>query len=477
MMGKGSIKRKVVVVSLFLLVPALIAICPHTAQAGKFEKLMKKIKWRDNIVERLTAKEWRPPRGWEFIAKKVKEISWLNAGALKYDPAIVIHQKKFAERTGIKVKNIVTPDTAIGSKAISMFTARSGAATAIHLSPGDAMDFARAGWTQTIDQMWSDESKTLYAPGAIFNCTYQGHMYAVPAMGRTHQLLYRKDLLQKYVGTTKPPETWQELIDYGKKLTVDTNGDGNPDIWGFVYYATTDACAWQIQQMMYLQGVRARNIVDAKGVAHYDTPEGIRALQFLTDLVQRYKISPPGVINYWDVDLYTMFMAGKVAMAVTNNWVNFKLVSDKEKFPSDKWGIAALPACGGWDGGPKGSHYPRVDAYSAAINSYADPYKKVAAALYLDCVRSYESNKDEQVVEQNLALMPKIYDDPEVQQKTYGYKLMKWSLENGQSITYQQASGSYLIIADYGPKAITGEMSPKEALEKAQKEYEARLWF
>lgn len=476
-MRKSSITKATVMISLFLVVPALIMIGPHSAQAGKFEKLMKRIKWRDGIVERLTAKEWQPPKGWEFVPKKVKEISWLNAGAMKYDPAILIHQEKFEKRTGIKVKNIVTPDTALADKAVSMFTAKSGAATAIHGWPSGAVDFARAGWVQTIDQMWDDESRALYAASAMFNCTYEGRMYAVPAMGRTHQLLFRKDLFQKYLGTTKPPETWQELIDYGKKLTIDEDGDGNPDIWGFAYYAIRQACAWQIQQMMYLQGIKSQDIIDAKGVAHYNTPEGIRALQFMTDLVHKYKVSPLGVVNYWDVDLYTMFMAGKVAMAVTNNWVNFKLLSDKDKFPMAKWGIGALPSCGGWGGGPKGAHYPRVDAYSAAINAFADPYKKVAAALYLDCVRSYESNKDEQVVEQNLGLMPMIYDDPEVQQKTYGYELMKWSLENGQSITYQQAFPSYLVIADYGPKAIAGEMSPKKALDKAQKDFEARLWF
>jgi ABC-type glycerol-3-phosphate transport system substrate-binding protein len=471
-MEKFSVRYMVV-----LLIPALIVLSSPIAKGETFEELMGKIKWLDGIEERLTAKEWQPPKGWEFVAEKVKEITWLNAGALKYDPAILLHQEKFEKRTGIKVKNIVTPDTALHEKAISMFTAKSGAATAIHGWPESAFDNYRAEWIQQIDQMWDEKSKALYTPSVIFNCTYKDHMYAVPAMGRTHQLLYRKDLLKKYVGTDKPPETWQELIDYGKKLTIDENGDGNPEIWGFVYYAIKQACAWQVQQFMYLQGLKAQDIVDAKGVAHYNTPEGIRALQFMSDVVQKDKITPQGVLNYWDVDLYTMFTAGKVAMAITNNWVNFKLLEEKEKFPPEKWGIAKLPRCGGWGGGADGAHYPRVDAYTAAINVFADPYKKVAAALYLDCVRSFESNKEEQAVEQNLGLMPLIYDDPEVQEKTYGYDLMKWSLENGQGATYEQALSAHLRMYDDAPKAISGEMDPKEALDKFQKDYEAGLWF
>lgn len=462
----------VLVIPAFIFVPAPGALGDET-----FETLMNKIKWQDNIVERLSAKEWQPPAGWEFVAEKVKEFTWINAGAMKWDPAIVLHQQKFEARTGIKVKNIVVPDDALGIKETSMLSAKSGAGVALHLSPANNADFFRADWIQSIDQMWTEDSKALYAPGAIEIDAYEGKMYAVPAMGRIHQLLYRKDLLKKYCGTDKPPETWQELIDYGKKLTIDENNDGTPDIWGFVYYAHSDAFAWQLQQFMFLQGVKAKDIVDAKGIPHYDTPEAIRSLQFLSDLVQKYKISPPGVVNYWDTDILSMFMADKVAMVVCNNWVNFKLMQDKDTFPPDKWGVAKLPRCGGWSGGPQGAHYPRIDAYAAAINNFADPYQKVAAALYLDCVRSYESNKDEQVVEQNLALMPQIYDDPEVQEKTYAYDLMEWSLKNSQGLTYQQAQTSYSILMEEGAKAILGEAKPEEALKKAQQRIEAGMWF
>ena len=463
--------------SLLVVVGCVLTAPPAILAEESFESLMGRIKWTDNIVERLSAKEWAPPAGWEFVADKVKEITWINAGAMKWDPAILVHQEKFEKKTGIKVKNIVVPDSALNTKTTSMLSAKSGAGVSIHMSPASNVDYFRAGWIQDISQMWNDESKALYAPAAVFNNSYKGRMYAVPAMGRTHQLLYRKDLLKKYCGTDKAPETWQELVDFGKKLTIDENGDGNPDIWGFVYYGHKDALAWQIQQFTHLQGKKSEELVDDKGVPRYDTPEAVRALQFLTDLVKEYKITPAGVVNYWDTDILTMFTAGKVAMLVCNNWVNFKLLKDKENWPAEKWGIARLPKCGGWGGGPDGAHYPRIDAYSAAINVYADPFQKVAAALYLDCVRSFESNKDEQVVEQNLALMPMVYGDPEVQEKTYGFDLMKWSLENSQGITYQQAYTSYMILMEFGAKAILGEMSPKEAMDKAQKRIEAGMWF
>ena len=29
-----------------------------------------------------------------------------------------------------------------------------------------------------------------------------------------------------------PPQTWDEVIEYGKILTVDQNGDGVPERWG-----------------------------------------------------------------------------------------------------------------------------------------------------------------------------------------------------------------------------------------------------
>src|SRR5690606_28719970 len=52
-----------------------------------------------------------------------------------------------------------------------------------------------------------------------------------PLFTITTGLLYRTDLFEE-AGLT-PPETWDEFIEVAKKLTVDTDGDGSIDRWGF----------------------------------------------------------------------------------------------------------------------------------------------------------------------------------------------------------------------------------------------------
>jgi ABC-type glycerol-3-phosphate transport system substrate-binding protein len=65
-------------------------------------------------------------------------------------------------------------------------------------------------------------------PGLRGSATVNGTMYSVPWNKSIMILYYRKDLIDA------PPTTWQEFYDLAQQLTVDLNGDGNPDRWGTV---------------------------------------------------------------------------------------------------------------------------------------------------------------------------------------------------------------------------------------------------
>ena len=56
---------------------------------------------------------------------------------------------------------------------------------------------------------------------------YKGHLYQVAdKLGNHLTLVYNKKLVPV------PPTTDEELVEIGKELTVDTNGDGKPDRYG-----------------------------------------------------------------------------------------------------------------------------------------------------------------------------------------------------------------------------------------------------
>ena len=61
--------------------------------------------------------------------------------------------------------------------------------------------------------------------------------YVIPMVGEVMTVVVRRDLMEK-AGLTDPdgipipPATWEELYNYAKRLTIDTNGDGEPEVTG-----------------------------------------------------------------------------------------------------------------------------------------------------------------------------------------------------------------------------------------------------
>jgi ABC-type glycerol-3-phosphate transport system substrate-binding protein len=452
-------------------------ITGETARAVTFGDLVKKVDWQKDLVKRLTAKKWMPPDGWEIVKGNVPKLVIFNSGSLKYDPATGLNGKIFTERTGIKIEWIVVPDPATLPKEISMLTAKSGRSPVIYLKPEASIDFYRAGWVEPVDFLWSPESMALYPKAVLDTSGYKGKMYGTPWFIKATQLVYRKDLLKKYVGTTKPPQTWQEIIDYAKKLTKDVDGDGNIDIWGYLFNTGPSyprSMKMRINEGLFTQGFTTEDVLDKDGIPHYNTPEAIRALQFFVDLVQKHKVSPVGCTTYADKHTYELFLREKAAMMENHTWINFKLV---KKMPKEKWGVSLLPKCGGWGDGPEGVASTRGGVYDYAINVYSKPYEKLAAALWLDFMRSFEAGKNQQVVEQNQAPMSMVYDDSEVKEKTVYFETIKQTAEVGQAINYHQGLNICDILTKYGNRAILGEMPAKKALDKAQKEIKDQFFI
>jgi multiple sugar transport system substrate-binding protein len=447
------------------------------AYAADFEELVAKVQWQKGLVERLTAEKWMPPEGWEIVKGKIPKLVIFNSGSLKYDPATEVNGKIFTERTGIEIDWIVVPDAATLPKEISMLTAKAGRAPVIYLKPEASIDFYRAGWVEPVDFLWNKAAIGLYPKAVYDTSSYQGRMYGTPWFVKATQLVYRKDLLREHVGTTEPPQTWGELIDYAKKLTLDTDKDGEVDIWGYAFNTGPSyprAMKMRINEGLFTQSLGSEDVLNDKGVPQYDTPEAIRALQFLADLVQKHKVAPEGVTTYADKDTYELFLREKVAMMQNHTWINFKLV---EKMPREKWGVALLPKCGGWNGGPEGEASTRVGVYDYAINAYSGPYEKIGAALWLDFVRSFEACKNQQVVEQNQAPMSMVYDDPEVKEKTVAFETMKQTVEVGQAINYHQGLAVCDVLTKSCNQAILGKVTSEEALKDAQKKIDNLFFY
>ncbi len=141
-----------------------------------------------------------------------------------------------------------------------------------------------------------------------------GEHYAIPLDMHPLGLFFNVEAFEAAgLDPAKPPKTGDEFIEYAKKLTIDEDGDGNPEQWGFGlgYSGGLPFRLWM--SLLWQQGGKVLN--DDATAAAFNTPEGIAALQFLHDLVYVHKVSPPG-----EQDPYDDFGRGLVAMLIEGPW-------------------------------------------------------------------------------------------------------------------------------------------------------------
>ena len=119
-------------------------------------------------------------------------------------------------------------------------------------------------------------NKADLARASLQSTQYLGESYSIPFNLSTIVLYYHKPLF-KAVGLDpeKPPVDWGELLDFGRKLTVDKNGDGTPDQRGLVFPNKANAGAvwywlaffWQQEGKLFNDAVNAGTFNSEAGVA------------------------------------------------------------------------------------------------------------------------------------------------------------------------------------------------------------------
>ncbi|MDI3524449.1 ABC transporter substrate-binding protein [Kosmotoga sp.] len=123
---------------------------------------------------------------------------------------------------------------------------------------------------------------------------YKGRICAIPYNISTPVLIYNKKLMEEAgLDPNRPPETWEELLEYAKKITKDLNGDGEPDVWGLNIKDTP----WLFKAMLFQNDCE---IIDADTMTPlFDGPKGVEAAAFWKKLIDE-KAMPVGMHNLAD---------------------------------------------------------------------------------------------------------------------------------------------------------------------------------
>lgn len=135
---------------------------------------------------------------------------------------------------------------------------------------------------------------------------YDGEYWGVPVNTMLAGFTYRPSYLEKYLGTTEPPKTWDEVLDYAKRITEASNGE----VYGIGLSAGKNLLTSELAYA-FLASAGGR-FFDEKGNVIFNSPETVKTLQFYKDLFQ---YSPPGS-EAWLWGEHEMNMAsGTIAMA------------------------------------------------------------------------------------------------------------------------------------------------------------------
>lgn len=187
-------------------------------------------------------------------------------------------------------------------------------------------------------------------------------IYGLPIQSNVLTMSYRKDLFEsskekqafqnKYGKLLEIPKTWDEFVDVAEFFT-------RPDqrLYGTTLMAGTgDWATDDFKTLLASWGGNGRLVSDKFELA-FDSPEGVEALSFYTDLINKYKVTPPGTTSAsWD-EVASTFGSGLTAMGM--NYNNMTLNDDVD----GEVAYAMVPK--------KEKHGPHFGTWMLSVNKFS----------------------------------------------------------------------------------------------------------
>ncbi len=227
------------------------------------------------------------------------------------------HQKISAERDlfheQIKRFNAAHPEVVVetlykeNEELRNLFVIAAVAGQGPELIYGPADNVGVLVTTDTIrplEDVFPEEFFARFAPQGVVG--WKGKRWLVAdQIGNHLTMVYNKTLVPK------PPETLAEMVALGQSLTKDLDGDGKVDQYGLT---------WNYREpfffIPFLTGFGGW-VMDAEGHPTLDTPETVRAIQFVLDLRDKYQIIPKEG-DYEIADM--LFKEKRTAMIINGPW-------------------------------------------------------------------------------------------------------------------------------------------------------------
>jgi len=239
----------------------------------------------------------------------------------------------------------------------------------VGLFASEAATIIEKGIPTDITDMVTEWDKYPYLNKSVLDpISHEGKIYGLPVGGvggsYVMTLFYNKDHFRE-AGIEKPPDTWEEFVEIAKKLTDRSKGRA-----GFGILGEKGGAGWHFLNWVWQSGGDFEVKENGGWKAVFDSPEAVRALQFLKDLRWKHQVLQDDILCDND-DLFEYFSAGRISMSIFTPEYLVHLI-EKYEMPYQKIGIALLPA------GPGGRANQMGGGYSIINPNISEEKKKWA---------------------------------------------------------------------------------------------------
>ncbi|HET9983534.1 MAG TPA: ABC transporter substrate-binding protein [Longimicrobiales bacterium] len=225
-------------------------------------------------------------------------------------------------------------------------------------------EFAAAGWIRPLDRFRPPVDS--FFPATIAANRWAGRLYALPWFVDVGMLYWRRDLLPG------PPPSLEALV---AEVGAAQRRQGLP--YGFVWQgARYEGLVTVFTEVLGGFGGR---IMDESGEVLVDSPEAVRALTYLRDLIYRYAVSPAAVLTWQEEQSRFAFQNGQSVLL--RNWpYAYAAMSDTaQSRVAGRFAVAPMPA------GAGGAPTAALGGSQLAVNAYSDqPADAYALIQYLE---------------------------------------------------------------------------------------------
>ncbi len=311
-----------------------------------------------------------------------------------------------------------------------------------------------------IESEGGEEFLAPYFKAFLEDCNILGTYYALPFQKSTPIFYYNKDMFAEVgLDPDSPPETWDELMAYAKKLVV--KEDGEVKRWG----VEIPIDQWLLSAFSMQNGGLINN---PEGTETYlNSPEVIGALEFMSSLAAE-EVMPP---RRFFGDSSSDFVAGATAM-MYNSTGSLTFVRTSATF---NWGVAFLP-------GNVRKAVP-TGGGQLVIMSDIPEERKEAAWKFIKWMTEPEQTASWSIKTGYVAVREDAFDLPEMieyLEEVPGALVAKEQLKYvivGEPPATHNARQISRIMTDAMEEVIAGNISAEESLNMAQEEAERVLRF